>query len=374
MHYVCHACRKTYGLEERVYNCVCGGFLELEGPRTFPAAALAQRDTTIWRYREAYGLPDAVEPVSLGEGRTPLLHRTLSGSEVLLKLDFMQPTGAFKDRGASVLISLVRSLGVRDIVEDSSGNSGAAIAAYATAAGMRCTICVPEYTPEGKLVQIRLSGGRIIKVPGTRHDASLAAVEASQRAFYASHLWNPLFCMGMQSSAFEIWEQLGGKTPPAVLVPLGGGGHLEGLFMGFSLLKHADLIEQTPRLIGVQAERCQPLYEAFRDGQADVRPYDGAETLAEGIAVQRPPRARAVLAAVRESGGTILSVTEQETLAALRQLFSLGLFVEPTSATVLAGWLQLAPAQREGAVLILTGTGLKQTAKLSQLFQEPEPA
>ncbi len=368
MYYTCFSCRKQYPFTDRRFRCDCGGFLTVEAPAIFPREGLTDRDLTIWRYREAFGLPADASPVSLGEGRTPLVRREIAGQEVAFKLDYLQPSGSFKDRGASVLMTLVRHLGVPAVVEDSSGNAGAAMAAYAAAAGIGCTIFSPDYTPDGKLVQIRLYGAQVVKVPGTRQDTNDAAIAAAASSFYASHLWNPFFGQGLATAAYEIWEQMNGHVPPAVIVPAGSGGYLEGLFIGFRALIQAGYAATMPRLIGVQADHCAPLHLAWTRGLADYAPVTPQPTVAEGIAVQCPPRAAAVLGAIRESGGRTVGVSEGEILDATRTLFALGLFAEPTSAATLAGWRKLPAAEQAGAVLLLTGSGLKQTKRLGELF------
>lgn len=168
MRYKCYICHKTYPVATTIFGCDCSGFFVVEHRGKFPDQKIRDRkDTTIWRYREGFGLPDSAEPVSLGEGRTPLVKRQIDGKNVLFKMDFVQPTGSFKDRGASVLISVVKALGVSSVVEDSSGNAGTAIAAYSRAAGISCTVFVPDYTPEEKLIQIRLFGAKVVKVSRT---------------------------------------------------------------------------------------------------------------------------------------------------------------------------------------------------------------
>jgi len=368
MPYCCVTCKATHDLDRRIFRCGCGGFLEVEHEGMFSKAEIATRGLTVWRYREAFGLPAGVEAVSLGEGRTPLVTRRLDAGEVHFKLDYLQPSGSFKDRGASVLLSLVKSLGVSRVVEDSSGNAGCAIAAYASAAGIQCTIYVPEHTPEGKLVQIKLYGAEVVRVPGKRQDANDAVIAASKQSYYASHLWNPFFAMGGKSAAFEIWEELGYRVPPLVVVPLGAGGNLEGLYLGFRDLVRAGYAKEIPKIIGVQAEKCPPLHRAFQTGQSEFVPMEVDFTVAEGIAVQRPPRSRAVLAAIRESQGRTVGVTEEEILQASRRLYAMGFFVEPTSAAAFAGWLKLDAAERQGAVVSLTGIGLKESKKLADLF------
>lgn len=368
MPYRCAACSRTHSLESLSFRCPCGGFLEVDGHGMFSREDLARRDRTVWRYREAFGLPAGIQPVSLGEGRTPLVRRHLADGPVSFKLDYLQPSGSFKDRGAGLLLSLVKWLGVPRIVEDSSGNAGCAMAAYAAAAGIGCTIYVPESTPEGKLVQIRLYGAEVVRVPGTRQATNDAAVRAAEGCYYASHLWNPFFVMGVKSTAFEIWEELEGQLPPLVVVPLGAGSNIEGLARGFADLLEAGYARALPRLIGVQADRCPPIHQAFQAGREECLPLEVEATVAEGIAVQRPPRSRAVLEAIRRSGGRTVAVSEAEILQACRQLFALGLYVEPTAAAAFAGWRTLEAAERREALVLLTGTGLKASRKLADLF------
>ena len=370
--YLCPACTRKYGLQDGVFRCGCGSFLDVVPAPVVPEAQqLSGRGLTIWRYRELFGLPDDLQPVSLGEGRTPVVRKRVDGVELDFKLDFMQPSGSFKDRGASVLVSVSHYVGVNRIIEDSSGNAGAAVSAYARAAGLDCTIFVPDYTPTGKLVQMRMYGSRVVKVRGTRQDTSQAAMDAASDTFYASHLWNPFFIRGLASSALEIWEQMGPDMPRTVVVPVGSGGYYEGLQLGFSSLAAAGRIKAPPRLVGVQAHNCSPLAQAYEAGLADAPVTASQPTVAEGISVQQPPRAGGVLKAVRENDGKIMGVSDDDILASLKDLFALGLFVEPTSAAVLAGWRKLDADERRGALLILTGSGLKQTEKLEKLFPEP---
>lgn len=368
MCYTCASCGRQFPIEDRRFRCDCGGFFRADLPALFPREALAHRDFSIWRYREAYGLPADLEPVSLGEGRTPIIERSLGAQRVRFKLDFLQPSGSFKDRGASVLLSLARHIGVAQVVEDSSGNAGAAVSAYAAAAGIGCTIYTPDYTPAGKLAQIELYGARVVKVPGQRQDANTAAIHAAESAFYASHIWNPFFVRGLASAAFEIWEQCAGDLPRWVIVPVGSGGYLEGLYLGFRALVEAGYARRMPRLLGVQALRCSPIHSAFERGLPDFAEVDVESTVAEGIAVQRPVRASAVLSAIRASQGCTVGVSEGEILAATKVLAALGILVEPTSAAVLAAWRRLDRGTGDDALLILTGSGLKQTQRLSELL------
>ncbi len=368
MKYQCAACGKSYTATALLYRCSCGGYLDYPTYPVFPLSALAERDHSIWRYREAYGLPEGCRPITLGEGRSPLTKLAVPEGSMLTKLDYLQPSGSFKDRGAAVLISLLAHLGAERVVEDSSGNAGAAVSAYAAAAGIRCSIYTPDYTPEGKLAQIRLYGGEVRTVVGTRDDAGKAAEEAARQSCYASHLWNPAFVLGLQSTAFELWEQLGEEMPSIVIVPLGSGGYLEGLYRGFTVLLEAGYINAVPRLVGVQAEHCSPVHAAFEHGSGRHHQVEVLPSIAEGIAVQNPPRSPAVLKALRDSGGYTAAVSEDEIKSATAALIRRGVFAEPTSAAAYAAWRRLGPSERADSVVILTGHGLKQLAKLTALL------
>jgi threonine synthase len=370
MKYNCALCGNTYNVSDKIFRCTCGGFLELSVSKPFPKD-LKGRGNSIWRYREAFSLPKDTKEISLGEGRTPVLHRCIDKNSLYFKLEYMQPSGSFKDRGASVLMSLINTLNkVTEVVEDSSGNAGASISAYSAAAGKKCTIFTPDYTPAGKLTQIQGYGARVIKVLGNREQSSIEAIKAANTAMYASHLWNPYFISGMQSSAFEIWEEFGESLPPVIIVPVGSGGLLEGLFSGFTALKEWGYINRIPALVGVQTVNCSPIHSAFLKGADDIGDIEFKPTLAEGIAVPKPPRARAVLNAIRKSGGVTIEVAEKNILSAFRRMLGMGLFVEPTSAVVFAAWLQMDLKLKENALLLLTGSGLKETAKISDLLND----
>ncbi len=274
-----------------------------------------------------------------------------------------------------MLVAWLRAGGVREVVEDSSGNAGASMAAYAARAGLRARVFVPETASPAKLGQIRAYGAEIVVVPGPRSaatDAAVAAVEASD-AVYASHLWQPAFLAGTSTFAYELWEQRGGDVPDVVVLPLGGGTLLLGAHRGFARLRDAGLIDRVPRLVGVQAAACRPLAEAFDFGAPDAAPMEPGPSVAEGIRIARPPRSPEILAAVRETGGRIVAVSEEAIGAALRELLARGLYVEPTSAVALAGY-RLLEADRwvapdASVVIALTGHGLKTPGAIESSFE-----
>jgi len=360
----CSRCGRSYTPSLDVWRCACGGPLDLAAAPTLTVDTLAGRPSGVWRYREI--LPDVSEGhvVSLGEGATPLIDARRSGG-LKYKLEFLSPTGSFKDRGSTVLVSALKALGARRVVEDSSGNAGASMAAYFSAAGITCDIYIPASTSPAKTRQIRSYGARLVLVEGTRADVTRAAEAAAEGAFYASHLLSPFFLAGMQTFSLEIWEQMGMRVPDTVVVPVGAGTLLLGASLGFQALRRAGLTDRLPRLIGVQAEHCAPLYHAFRAGleSADGVDFPLRDTMAEGIRIQHPPRDRQILRAVRETRGDIVTVTEEEIYRGWFGLANQGLFVEPTAAVAAAAAERLL---REGiigggetTVVALTGTGLK---------------
>ncbi len=346
----------------------CASPLELELPVADAATFAADAATGVWRYRD--WLPP-VDPVTLGESQTGLVEVRDSGRTVWAKLEGGLPTGSFKDRGATVTVSWMREHGVRELVVDSSGNAGASFAAYAARAGLRLRVFAPADASPAKLLQIRAHGAIVVSVPGPRSaagDAAKRAIEgAAADVAYASHLWQPTFLAGTATFAYEVFEQLGRRAPDAVVVPLGGGTLLLGIHIGFARLLAAGLIARVPRLVGVQSVACAPLAQAFRTAALDAVAVDPGPTIAEGIRIARPPRARQILAAVRETGGDIVEVTDDEIRTSLRQLFAQGLYVEPTSAAAHAG-LTRASGAGETVIVALTGHGLKATGPIREIL------
>lgn len=367
---VCSACGASYSCEQARWRCECGGYLRLQGTGIFQPRDLASRPLNLWRYREALGAGSC--PVSLGEGLTPLVSGRVSELPVLLKLDFLCPTGSHKDRGSAVMISKLKEWGLPEIVEDSSGNAGASVAAYAAAAHIRSHIFVPQTASAGKLTQVAVYQANLTKVPGSREDTTRAALDAAQNTFYASHNWSPFFLAGMKTLAYEIAEQLEWQSPDWIVTPVGGGSLLIGLWQGFEEMRTARLIGRAPRIAGVQSSRCCPVYQAWRARWNDVPTAEKGDTIAEGIAVAQPVKGRDILRSVRDSCGAMVTVEDEEIWSALSELGAAGVYVEPTGAVAAAAMRHLrgnglvTVGQR--VVLILTGSGLKSTDKITQHF------
>jgi len=299
------------------------------------------------------------------EGFTPLEEIEFDGNRTLVKIDYLFPTGSYKDRGATVLMSKMKEWGVQKVVEDSSGNAGSAIAAYCARAGIKCEIYVPQHTSSEKIVQIQAYGATLKKVEGSRERTAEVAMEAASKIPYASHCWNPFFLHGTKTFAFEVWEQMGWKAPDVLVLPIGHGTLFLGVYMGFRELKEAGMIKRIPRLVGVQSAFCAPFYQAFKKGWRETRPIEKGETTAEGIAISEPVRGRQILEATQETDGEILTVTEKEIGMALMEMGRKGHFIEPTSAATIAGLKKYLrkKRRRETVVSTLTGTGLKSVEK-----------
>lgn len=335
--------------------------MDLEFAAEFPREKIAGRAHCLWRYREAIPLRNDRNIVSLGEGFTPLTEAAVYGRRVLFKQDHLCPSGSFKDRGATALASKAKELGIARMVEDSSGNAGCALAAYAARAGIDCEIYVPAGASGAKLAQIRAYGAVLHTVPGPRENAGVAALKAAQTAYYASHSCNPFFFQGTKTVAYEICEQLGWRAPDTLVTPVGNGTLLLGAYIGFADLMNAGIIGRLPRLVAVQAAQCAPLYRAFREVREEIPFTAKVPTAAEGIAVANPVRARQIVEAVKTTGGEILAAGEEEIAAAWRDAGRLGFYIEPTAAAVIAGLKQYIPTtgRDEVIVAVLTGHGLK---------------
>jgi len=363
--FFCSNCKRFYSLQPSRWRCDCGSFLDLQFKPQFPIEKILKRSPTLWRYREAIPIDHETSIVSMQEGFTPLERTEIDGREVLLKIDYLFPTGSYKDRGASVLISKMKEWRVRKVVEDSSGNAGSAMAAYCAKARIECDIYVPHDTSPGKLVQIQAYGATLKRVDGSREKAAKRAMKAASETPYASHCWNPFFLHGTKTFAFEVWEQMSWKTPDALVLPVGHGTLFLGVYMGFQELREAGMIKKIPKLVAVQSASCAPLYQAFKKGWQETRPTEKRETIAEGIAIAEPVRGRQILEATRETDGEILIVTEKEIWKAMRDMGRKGHFIEPTSAATVAGLSQYLRKKRgsETVVSTLTGMGLKSAGK-----------
>lgn len=359
----CNDCGTETEFTLAEWRCDCGGAWEPLFPARFEPEKVRAEDFNLWRYGDLLPLDVHLPSRWMGVGWTPLVPVRIGGRELQLKLEFLSPSGSFKDRGVNAMVNQLAQMGAAALAEDSSGNAGASLAAHAARFGLEAEIFVPATTSPAKMQQIAVYGAKVTPVPGPRQAAS-DAVQASLEPgrVYASHAWNPAYLAGQTTAAFELWEQLGRQAPDWVILPTAQGGQFLGLYFGFMQLRAGGLIAKLPRLVAVQAERVAPIVQAWEGGLDRIPAVTQAgPTLAEGAAVPRPVRDRRILQALRESDGAALAVSEGEIAAAQAQMAHLGYYVEPTSALALAGYLRLREqiGAGERVVLPLTGSGLK---------------
>lgn len=318
-----------------------------------------QTQPGIWKYQSSFGMFNDSPVISLGEGSTPLATVDIFDRQVGMKLEYLNPTGSFKDRGTAILMSAMVERGIGSAIEDSSGNAGAAFSAYAARAGIKGKVFVPDYASAAKRKQISAYGSEVVRVLGKRSNASRVVKEAADGGeVYASHAYLPHGLMGFATIAFELYEQLGG-APGTVVAPVGQGGLFLGIGYGFQMLQSAGLIEHLPVLVGVQAMACAPLWAMSTQGPAGFQWVTEGETLAEGIRIKNPLRGDDVMKIAGDSRGFFVVVDEDQITDGLEQLGKLGFFIEPTSAVIWHSLKQVVQQTPEPVVAILTGSGYK---------------
>jgi threonine synthase len=362
--YRCVDCGRTYPeWASTPYRCDCGGpfrFADPPVPGHSGGPPAVDRGAGVWAFDDLLPVERAV---TLGEGWTPLVDAPDRG--VTYKLEGFAPTASFKDRGAAVTLSHAVALGVDRVVEDSSGNAGAAIAAYAARAGLDAEIYVPADAKAGKLTAIERTGATVRRVEGDRAavtEACLARVAGtsadSTDAWYASHAWQPSFLEGTATVAYEIAAQRDWAVPDAVVAPLGHGTLFLGASLGFERLHEAGWTDDVPRLYGVQAAGAAPVVAA-RHGESAAA---GGNNLADGIQIRDPARHGEIVAALDATGGDVVAVDRETTAAEHRRLGREGFHVEPTCAVAPAALDTLyergAIDTDEDVVVPLTGHGL----------------
>ena len=356
MKVACLNCGRPYPDSGSPYRCLhCGGIFDDVEPLAWSPPD--RERPGIWRYWRT--LDPRGEPVSIGEGHTPLVEALVDQRRIYFKCEYANPTGSFKDRGSAALVTFLRSRAVEEAVEDSSGNAGASFSAYAARAGIKARVFVPESASGPKRLQIAAYGAEVVPVAGARSEAAAAAQQAADAgAAYASHAYLPHNLAGYATMAFEIAEQLR-AAPGAVLAPAGQGGLLLGLARGFLALESAGVIGKAPILVGIQAAVCAPLAAYAEIGVNGLAFVTEGETVAEGVRVRSPLRLDAVVRAVLDSGGGFAAISEEHILPGRYSLARLGFYVEPTSGILWEGLRAWLPRLPDPVVCILTGSGYK---------------
>jgi len=368
----CVTCGSLFPPNPRFFTCrSCGGLLEVVTPvdSGFEWGRVRARRFGVWRYRELLPLAEWVNPVSLGEGGTPLVRVDRAADpHVFVKFEGSNPTGSFKDRGMTVGVTIAKGLGVEGVVVASTGNTAASAAAYAARAGLRCLVYLPRGgVARGKLAQALLHGAEVVEVEGFFDDALELVleeyVERSYSKLYPLNSVNPWRLEGQKTLAFELVDELG-NTPDVVVVPVGNAGNISAIWKGFRELRDLGVISGTPRMIGVQATGAAPLAKTWSTGSRELQVVEEPRTIASAIRIGRPVNWVKALKAVEESRGALLTVSDEEILEAIKMLARLeGLGVEPSSAASLAGYLKALEEglvdRGETVVLVATGHALK---------------
>jgi threonine synthase len=327
------------------------------------AAVLAGRPATMWRY--AALLPDA-EPVTLGEGFTPILP-SRGAPRVLVKDEGLNPTGSFKARGLSAAVTMARAYGLAKLAIPSAGNAASALAAYAAAAGIEAHIFMPRDVPLANRVECERYGARVTLVDGLIGDCARIVAERREREgwFDVSTLKEPFRVEGKKTMGLEVVEQLGWRIPDAIVYPTGGGVGLLGMWKAFEELEALGVLGAArPRMVAVQSAGCAPIVKAFQAGQGASEPWKDAATLAAGLRVPKAYGDYLILDILRKSGGTAVAVTDDEIMAALDAWArEQGIFAAPEGAASLAAYRKLRAsgyfAENDEVVLFNTGLGLK---------------
>jgi threonine synthase len=361
----------------RHHLCRCGAPLlaryNLEKARAWSRDSLKGREPTIWRYREMLPLFDGEEPVTLGEGFTPLFHaRTLGArlglERLFVKDESLNPTNSFKARGQSAAITRARALGATTVSVPSAGNAGNAMAAYAARAGLEAQVFLPRDVKPPFVKECRLYGAHVTLVDGLITDAGRVAAErGGPLGWYdVSTLKEPYRIEGKKTLAYEIAEQMDWKYPDWIIYPTGGGTGMVGMWKAFEELEQIGWVQpqRRPRMISVQAEGCAPIVRAFQSGAERAEPWADAGTVADGLRVPRAIGDFLILRAVRESGGTAIAVPDSEMIDGMLSIGAdEGISAAPEGGATYAALARLVERgmiqPRESVVLFNTGGALK---------------
>ncbi len=358
---LCTACSKPLFA---VYDLAAVGKLDC-----FKQSSLREREKSLWRYRELLPLPQDAEPISLGEGGTPLLRAKALSDDVDLwiKDESLNPTQSFKARGMSVAISMAKFLGAKKLAVPSAGNAGGALAAYAARAGLEAHIFMPRDTPRANIIECREVGAHVTLIDGLITDcgAEIARRKEKEGWFDLSTLKEPYRIEGKKTLGYEIAEQLDWKLPDVILYPTGGGTGLIGMWKAFDEMEKLGWIDnKRPRMFSVQASGCAPIVRAFDAGEKFAAEFPNAHTVASGLRVPKAIGDFLMLNILCESKGGAIAVDDDEMIRTVREVGSQeGLFVAPEGAACFAALKKLRASGKidigERVVIFNTGSGIK---------------
>src|SRR5438874_3934238 len=337
--------------------------------RTFTRDNLTTRDKSLWRYREVLPLPGDIEPISLGEGGTPLLHakKFAHDIELWIKDESLNPTQSFKARGMSVAVSMAKYLGATKLAVPSAGNAGGALAAYAARAGVEAQVFMPRDTPRANIIECRELGAHVTLIDGLITDcaAEIARRKANEGWFDMSTLKEPYRVEGKKTLGYELAEQLNWQLPNVILYPAGGGTGLIGMWKAFDEMEALGWIGQNrPRMFAVQAAGCAPIVRAFEAGEKNAAEVQDAHTIASGLRVPKAIGDFLILKILRVSNGGAIAVDDEEMIRVAREVGTReGLFICPEGAACFAALKLLRSAGKiasgECVVVFNTGSGIK---------------
>jgi len=385
----CINCGSNYEISEIIYRCrKCNDLLEVE----FDFAEMTEkiwknewkrRPISVWKYKELFPVSDESKIITLKEGGTNLyecgnLAEKLKLRVLHVKNEGENPTGSFKDRGMTVGVTKAFEFGIKTVICASTGNTSASLAAYAAKAKLQCIVLIPSgKIAQGKLAQAMVYGARVVQVRGNFDQALKTVLTLSERhkEAYLLNSINPFRVEGQKSLAYEICEQLN-EPPDTVIVPVGNAGNISAIWKGFTEFYKLGLIDKLPRMIGVQAEGSAPIAQAVKNGKGTIVPINEPETVATAIRIGFPVSWKKAIKAIMESGGKAETVTDTEILEAQKLLArSEGLFVEPASASSIAGLRKLLEAGKmdrdEVVVCVTTGHGLKDPDSAVRISEKP---
>ncbi len=373
----CIECGKVHDMSVPAYACAsCGNLLEI---RMDPAQALEKvkgsdlnhRPISVWKYRELIPIGSRTEPSSLREGGTPLIKCSRLGSELgvknlFVKFDGTNPTGSFKDRGMTVGITKAKELGMKTVTCASTGNTSASLAAYAGLTGLRCVVLIPEgKVALGKLAQAMMHGAVVVSVKGNFDQAlDMVMRSSAELGMYVLNSVNPFRIEGQKTAAYEVCDQLSGRAPDFLYIPVGNGGNSAAYWKGFAEYEAMGFVAKHPTIRGIQAEGAAPIARMFERDSREFMPVSKPDTIATAIRIGNPANWKKTVRAIKESGGSASTVTDDEILKAQKALASKeGIFAEPAGAAALAGLVKdIESGHVDRSALIVcvsTGHGLK---------------
>jgi len=373
----CIECGKAHDMSRPAYACAaCGNLLEIklddrESKERLQKSGFKSRPLSVWKYRELIPVDPKTEPVSISEGGTPLVRCSRLGADygiksLYIKFDGTNPTGSFKDRGMTVGITKAKELGMKTVTCASTGNTSASLAAYAGRAGLKCVVLIPEgKVALGKLAQAMMHGALVVSVRGNFDQALELVMKSSvELGMYVLNSVNPFRIEGQKTAAFEVCDQLGGKPPEHLYIPVGNGGNSAAYWKGFAEYESLGLTNAHPIIRGIQAEGAAPVAKMFATGASELVPVQKPDTVATAIRIGNPANWKKTVRALKESGGGARTVSDKDILEAQKVMAKReGIFAEPAGAAAFAGLLRDLEEgivdKSASIVCVSTGHGLK---------------